>query len=267
LRARTAYRVRVVTGVTIVSATISAGFASRFALTSTTILSGFATGALIGVVLASFEILLRGPAASTMRRLPLPMMFLLRTAIYGGIFVGANISVASLLHLSMLEDPLPGRATFNPGNLLFFVAVALATNFVFLLRGLLGGRVLIALMTGRYHRPKLEQRIGLFLDLCGSTELAERLGDEAFHRLLNHVFFDVTEPVLDAGGEIYRYVGDEIIVTWPLAKGARDAAAIACLFAIEDALARARRISSLFRCRASSALRAACRPPDRRRDG
>jgi adenylate cyclase len=46
--------------------------------------------------------------------------------------------------------------------------------------------------------------------------------------------------VLDAGGEIYRYVGNEIIVTWPLAKGARDAAAIACLFAIEDALSRGR---------------------------
>jgi hypothetical protein len=73
----------------------------------------------------------------------LPVVFLLRTAIYGGIFVGANISVALLSHLSMPEAPLPGLATFNPGNLLFFVAVALATNFVFLLRGLLGGRMLI----------------------------------------------------------------------------------------------------------------------------
>jgi hypothetical protein len=140
---------RVVTGVTIVSAMISAGFASRYAMTRTTILPGVAAGALIGVVLASLEILLRGPAASTMRRLPLPMVFLLRTAIYGGIFVGANISVALLSHLPMPEAPLPGLATFNPGNLLFFVAVALASNFGFLLRGLLGGRMLIALLTGR----------------------------------------------------------------------------------------------------------------------
>jgi adenylate cyclase len=219
---------------------ISAGFTSRYAITRTTILSGVATGALIGIVLASLEILLRGPAASTLRRLPLPAVLLLRTAIYGGIFVGANISVALLLQRLMPEAPLPGPAILNPSSLLFFVAVALAFNFVFLLRGLLGGRILIALLTGRYHRPRSEERIVLFLDLCGSTELAEKLGDEAFHRFLNRVLFDVTEPVLDAGGEIYRYVGDEIIVTWPLAKGARDAAAIACLFAIEDALSRGR---------------------------
>ncbi|HZT50750.1 MAG TPA: adenylate/guanylate cyclase domain-containing protein [Stellaceae bacterium] len=46
--------------------------------------------------------------------------------------------------------------------------------------------------------------------------------------------------IAEAGGEIYRYVGDEIIVTWPLAPGARDGAYVACLFAIEDALARKR---------------------------
>ena len=241
MRARTAYRVRVVAGVTIVSAIISAGFASRYSMSRATILSGVATGALIGVAIASLEILLQGPAASTLRRLPMPAVFLLRSAIYGGIFVGANASVALLLQqLSMPGSPVRTLAAFDPGNLLFFVAVALAFNFVFVLRGLLGGRTLIALLTGRYHRPKSEERIVLFLDLCGSTELAERLGDEAFHRFLNRVFFDVTEPVLDAGGEIYRYVGDEIIVTWPRAKGAHDAAAIACLFAIEDALARGR---------------------------
>jgi len=72
------------------SAMISAGFASRYAMTRTTILSGVATGALRARP-PSLEILLRGPAASTMRRLPLPVVFLLRTAIYGGIFVGANI--------------------------------------------------------------------------------------------------------------------------------------------------------------------------------
>ena len=226
-----------VTGVTIVSAMISA---SRFAITRTTILSGVTTGALIGFVIASLEILLQGLAASPLRRLPMPVVFLLRTAIYDGIFVGANTSVALLLRLSIPEAPLPGPATLDPGNLLFFVAAALVFNFIFLLRSLLGGRTLIALLTGRYYRPKSEERIILFLDLCGSTELAEKLGDEAFHRFLNRVFFDVTEPVLEAGGEIYRYVGDEIIITWPLAKGAGDAAAIACLFVIEDALARGR---------------------------
>jgi adenylate cyclase len=231
LRARTAFRVRVVTGVTIVSALLGAGFASRYAITGATILAGVAFGALNGFVIACLETLLQGPAASTLRRLSMPAVLLLRTAIYGAIFVGVTTIVALLL---------PGLATATLGNLLLFVAASLAFNFVFLLRGLLGGRTLIALLTGRYHQPRSEERIVLFLDLHGSTELAERLGDEAFHRFLNRVFFDLTEPVLAAGGEIYRYVGDEIIVTWSLVKGARDAAAIACPFAIESALARHR---------------------------
>jgi adenylate cyclase len=78
----------------------------------------------------------------------------------------------------------------------------------------------------------------LFLDLHGSTQLAERLGDKDFHRFLNRVFFDLTDPVIESGGEIYRYVGDEIIVSW---RPGRDAQrAVICAFAIEDALARRR---------------------------
>jgi len=71
-------------------------------------------------------------------------------------------------------------------------------NFVFLLHGLLGGRTLTALLTGRYHQPRSEARLVLFLDLCGSLEPGERLGDEGIHRFLNRVFFDLTYPVLSA---------------------------------------------------------------------
>jgi hypothetical protein len=237
-------------------AEISAGFTSRFAITRTTILSGVATGDLIGFVIACLEILLQGPAALTLRRLPMPVVFLLRTAIYGGIFVGANTLAALLLRLSMPETPLPGPATLDPGNLLFFVAAALVFNFIFLLRSLLGGRTLIALLTGRYHRPKSEERIILFLDLCGSTELAEKLGDEAFHRFLNRVFFDVTEPVLEAGGEICRRRDHHHLAARERRpRRGRDR------LPVRDrgrACAWARRISPPLRFRASAALRAAC---------
>ena len=118
--------------------------------------------------------------------------------------------------------------------------MAFVINFGFTLRGLFGPRTLLALITGRYHRPRAERRIVLFLDLRDSTSIAERLGDRTFHRFLNRVFFDVTDPVIEFGGEIYRYVGDEIIVTWSLARGARDGDCITCLFAIADALAQRR---------------------------
>ena len=78
----------------------------------------------------------------------------------------------------------------------------------------------------------------MFLDLAGSTQLAERLGDLRFHRFLNRVFFDITDAVLESGGEIYRYVGDEIIVTWLADRGDAARAAIDCLFEIAGALKR-----------------------------
>lgn len=34
------------------------------------------------------------------------------------------------------------------------------------------------MITGRYHRPRKERRIYMFLDIKDSTALAERLGDE-----------------------------------------------------------------------------------------
>ncbi|HEY2539286.1 MAG TPA: hypothetical protein VGI28_07290 [Stellaceae bacterium] len=67
----------------------------------------------------------------------------------------------------------------------------------------------------------------MFLDLHDSTRHAERLGDVNFHSFLNLIFFDMSDPVLAARGSIYRYVGDEIIITWPLERGTRDAACIA----------------------------------------
>ena len=45
-----------------------------------------------------------------------------------------------------------------------------------------------------------------------------------------------SDPIGDHAGEIYQYVGDEMVVTWTAAAGRRDARPIACLFAIWSAL-------------------------------
>jgi adenylate cyclase len=142
---------------------------------------------------------------------------------------------------------------------------AFAINSALTLARLFGTRTLVALLTGQYRQPRHEQRIVLFMDLRGSTQLAERLGDEKFLGFLNQVFWDITDPVLSAGGEIYRYVGDEIITTWtvplhgePAHDVAKDqaAGAIACVFAIEDAL-DARRADYLVNYGAAPKFRAA----------
>jgi len=203
-----------------------------------------ATGALAGVLIGSFistlENLLQGRWAAAVRRWPLIAVLLLRTALYGAAFI-VMVHVSNALVLRSFDPILNPTRLVSNGTLFLSFAFAFAVNFTVLLGRLLGSRVAISLITGRYRQPRKEVRIVLFMDLRGSTQIAERLGDERFHRFLNQVFSDIADPVLEAGGEIYRYVGDEIIVTWLVKGGARETRCLQCVFAIEDALSARRR--------------------------
>ena len=70
------------------------------------------------------------------------------------------------------------------------------------------------LLTGKYHNPKIENRIIIFLDINESTSIAEQLGHEKYFLMLREFFRDITIPVLANDGEIYQYVGDEIVLSW-----------------------------------------------------
>lgn len=77
----------------------------------------------------------------------------------------------------------------------------------------------------------------LFLDLAGSTSLAESMGELRVHQLLTRFFFDVDEAIVGHGGEVHAYVGDEVIVTWPLAAEISERRYLDCFFAIQDRIA------------------------------
>jgi adenylate cyclase len=78
----------------------------------------------------------------------------------------------------------------------------------------------------------------LFIDMVGSTGLAERLGPLAFHRLVNRFVNDLTQPIVAARGEIHRYIGDELIATWKLEEGIADGQCVGACFAAIDQLAK-----------------------------
>jgi class 3 adenylate cyclase len=92
---------------------------------------------------------------------------------------------------------------------------------------------------GTYHRPAREQLIVMFLDIAGSTRLAEELGELRVHNLITRFFFDIDDPISDHGGSVHAYVGDSVIVLWPVTSDpARNARCLACFFAIERKMAR-----------------------------
>jgi adenylate cyclase len=72
-----------------------------------------------------------------------------------------------------------------------------------------------SMLVGEYHNPKVQNRIFIFLDINESVTIAEDLGHERYFRMLRQFFADITLPVLSNDGEIYQYVGDEIVLSWP----------------------------------------------------
>jgi adenylate cyclase len=99
--------------------------------------------------------------------------------------------------------------------------------------------MLTSVVLGTYHRPAREQRIVMFLDIAGSTRLAEEMGELRVHDLITRFFFDIDEPISDHGGAVHAYVGDEVIVTWPVTGDpVRNARCMACFFAIGRKMAR-----------------------------
>lgn len=80
------------------------------------------------------------------------------------------------------------------------------------------------------------ERIFMFLDITSSTAIAEDLGHVKYFELLNDFFNDLAKPIEQHKGEIYQYVGDEVVVSWSFEEGIRDANCLHCFFDILDTI-------------------------------
>jgi adenylate cyclase len=99
-----------------------------------------------------------------------------------------------------------------------------------------GPGILWKFLTGKYYHPRQEERIFMFLDLRSSTTIAEKMNSEKFFGLLKEVYHDITESILNSQGEIYQYVGDEVVITWPVDRGLAGNNCLSCFFGIQQAL-------------------------------
>lgn len=127
--------------------------------------------------------------------------------------------------------------SFIAGMCIWAVLVA-GTQFMLQVNDKFGPGILWKFLTGRYYHPRDEQRIFMFLDLRSSTSIAEEIGNQRYFELLKELYQDVTGPVLKSLGEIYQYVGDEVIISWPIEKGLRDWNCLRCFFKIEHEITK-----------------------------
>lgn len=119
---------------------------------------------------------------------------------------------------------------------LFWLIVILGTLIVLLVNDKYGPGVFKDFLLGKYFRPKREERIFMFLDLRSSTTIAEKLGEQRYFNFLKDVFKHATPAIQYSKGEIYQYVGDEIVISWKTDKGAENANCIRCFFEIQRKL-------------------------------
>ena len=74
----------------------------------------------------------------------------------------------------------------------------------------------------------------MFLDLKGSTSIADRMEADKYFGFLHQYFTEMSEPILETDAEIYQYVGDEVVLTWRMKAGLEEGACIRAFFLIED---------------------------------
>jgi len=75
--------------------------------------------------------------------------------------------------------------------------------------------VFVDIMLGKYVQPKDEKRIIMFIDLKDSTTIAEKLGHKEYFKFIRDFIYYISVGLMEYGGRIYQYVGDEIVVSWP----------------------------------------------------
>ncbi len=201
------------------------------------IVSGIVYGVVLGLALMSISLfVLQGPMRGWLGSLSFTADLMVRSAIYAAIIVP--------IQFFQLGDRIVGTP-LDPSHknlwsaVIYSVVFLVLANLVLGIANIIGPRAFRNFITGRYHSPIEENRFVLFVDIAGSTGLAEQLGGVGIHRFLDRTFRLLTVAVVDYRGEVLGYVGDEVIVTWQERSGAVDYRPLRCFMAMRDELARA----------------------------
>ena len=239
MTANTARRLRTATMIMMVCIPVALSY--EFVDTGRMSIIGLVIGIFLAMPLALLE---ESRFDERMRRLPFSVAILAKSLTYIGslfaVFVLAGLVFGLLQGLTIADF----RESFADPNLYIQVGVGFALYVIIVffrhLNRLFGPGVLVRYLLGRYHRPRREARIFMFLDLKSSTSLAEQLGHETYLAFINEFFRDISGPVLDNGGEIYEYVGDEVVLTWKEERGIKDANCLRVFFDIDSIIEKKR---------------------------
>ncbi|WP_415374673.1 adenylate/guanylate cyclase domain-containing protein [Patiriisocius sp. Uisw_017] len=178
-------------------------------------------GFLIGVLYATIEFYFD---KFILKRISIGLNILIQTVL---IFISALIISYMMTNLSIKINSLPYSIdiswwyrdhSFRP-ILIYFTFSSFVFSIITIVSDKFGKGVFFKMLIGKYKQPKEEERIFLFLDLKSSTSIAEIIGHFKYSQLIQDCFYDLNEIMTKYGAEIYQYVGDEAVISWPYKKG------------------------------------------------
>lgn len=111
-----------------------------------------------------------------------------------------------------------GQDAFQPEwlvqKVLYWMVLFVITQLVIEVNEKYSPGVFVDILLGKYVEPKIEKRIVMFIDLKDSTPIAEKLGHQQYFKFIREFIYQISMALIEYGGNIYQYVGDEIVVSW-----------------------------------------------------
>lgn len=115
--------------------------------------------------------------------------------------------------LSFLSSPV----FFKHGGVVLIFSFMI--NFFFQIKSKMGKGVLFNLFVGKYHFPRKEERIIMFLDLTSATTIAEEMPLSQYSLFLQDFFSVIDDAINETKGSIFQFVGDEVVILWDSKQG------------------------------------------------
>ena len=157
-------------------------------------------------------------------------------------FVGSRFYYSDFTGADVLSDEVT-RASLDffqswsfVKNMIIWLFIVLGTLIVLMISDKFGPGVFPDYLKGRYFQPKREERVFMFVDINDATTIAEKIGEERYFSFLKDFFNHIASAIQQTSGEVYQYVGDEVVISWKLGKGVHNNNAIRCFFKMRSAI-------------------------------
>jgi adenylate cyclase len=141
------------------------GLATAHGASVTGLARGALSGALIAAIITSLDAFALKAPGAPLARTP----FLLNVGVRSLVYLVVFLLVIPAGNWLLPNPDSRGTIGISRDDIVFSFAVLFVVTFLLEVNTLLGQNVLLAFITGRYHRPRVEQRVFLIIDMKNST--------------------------------------------------------------------------------------------------